>query len=513
VRILAAHFPGYPLQVALRACPLPEGRRAAFVVAATVADGRAREVPPSATLVATSSIARRAGIVPGMTVTQARARSADVIVRPTDPAAHEAARISIAEVLSGFGPRVEVQERLAAGFVDVTGERTPEIELAHELVRRLAPAGFVARAAAASGRFGARTLAAHARAPACAVAAEEEEAALAPLPSSMLPLEESEVEERAREVLPRLGLATLADIARLPADTLARRFGAPAARWPALARGDDPTPLAPFRLPEALFEKVELAMPLDQLEPMLFPLRALFDRLCARLIARGVACSRVVVHLVLEPWGRPAPGATLEIRLPQPTVIPRTLLEVARERLSRLRLPGPVREMAVELADSVPTRERQLELFSKAPPAPEKLAVTLGRLASAFGETAVFAAALAEEHRPERAYDPREMPEPVPMRDPAPPPPPDDRLRPVRLLHAPEPVHLRPPNGSAAAELVVRGMRLTVTSLDGPERLSGEWWESYFDRDYFLARTEEGSRWWIFHDRRAGTWHLHGLFD
>lgn len=37
--------------------------------------------------------------------------------------------------------------------------------------------------------------------------------------------------------------------------------------------------------------------------------------------------------------------------------------------------------------------------------------------------------------------------------------------------------------------------------------------DSYVSRDDYLARDPAGERLWIYRDRRAQRWYLHGLFD
>ena len=49
--------------------------------------------------------------------------------------------------------------------------------------------------------------------------------------------------------------------------------------------------------------------------------------------------------------------------------------------------------------------------------------------------------------------------------------------------------------------------------LRGPERIESGWWDQDdVRRDYYLARTAEGTRLWVFRDRHAGQWYLQGLW-
>ena len=52
-----------------------------------------------------------------------------------------------------------------------------------------------------------------------------------------------------------------------------------------------------------------------------------------------------------------------------------------------------------------------------------------------------------------------------------------------------------------------------LTAESGPERIETGWWDGHdVQRDYYVARNPRGVRVWIFRDRHAGGWYLHGLF-
>ena len=58
-----------------------------------------------------------------------------------------------------------------------------------------------------------------------------------------------------------------------------------------------------------------------------------------------------------------------------------------------------------------------------------------------------------------------------------------------------------------------------IAALEGPERLSPEWWRLALDtRDYFRLQAETGQRFWIFTapSDKGGTgdreWYMHGFF-
>ena len=46
----------------------------------------------------------------------------------------------------------------------------------------------------------------------------------------------------------------------------------------------------------------------------------------------------------------------------------------------------------------------------------------------------------------------------------------------------------------------------------GPERIEDNWWQKPTSRDYYIARGVRGQHYWIFRDRRAQQWYIHGIF-
>ena len=52
-----------------------------------------------------------------------------------------------------------------------------------------------------------------------------------------------------------------------------------------------------------------------------------------------------------------------------------------------------------------------------------------------------------------------------------------------------------------------------ITSVAGPDRLSGGIWEDAYAREYFRALTADGALVWLFRDARRESWFLHGWWD
>jgi protein ImuB len=503
--VLALCVPELPLQRLARARALEAGGRPLAVAA----EGR---------IVHCDAAARGQGVRSGDTVAEALAACGRLDVVPLDPAADRAALRALAEAVLGLAPAVEVDApdtllldasaaHLAPGATGRRPDGAPAREEAERALgaRALAIAeemGYAGRAAVAGGRAPARALARHGAARMAIVAPEALATAL-----GVLPLEALGLEPAVAARLRALGVADPGALARLPAGTLAHRFGPAGVQAARLARGDDDAPLSPF-VPETLpVEALELEAPAESAEPLLFGLKRLADRVAARLAGRGLGATRLRLTLALDPRGE----ERIAIPLAQPTASAARWLVPAKEHLFSLRLPGAVTALKLAAEEVAVVAPEQLAIGDR-PEALAALDVVLARLAVRLGDGALFAAEPVDRYRPEGAY------RPVPFRPPrarvragevggtvAPP-------RPTRLLAEPAPIVAEGEGGRLTA-LRVGGRARAVLAWDGPERLRGEWWSAPFDRDYYRVRLDGVGDCWVYRDGADGRLWLHGFFD
>jgi protein ImuB len=213
----------------------------------------------------------------------------------SQPPAPGAAFDPVVAAVEEFCPRVEV---VRPGMCAISargpsryfgGEKSLITKIAHAVTSL----GITCRAGIADGLFAAQ-LAAQAGSSPVVVPPGGTPAFLAGYPVSVL-----EIPELA-ELLPRLGIWTLGDFARLPAAESANRFGAPGARAHRLARGLDPRPLSPRALPADLSVQLDFDPPVEQSEPVVFAAKALADELHAGLAARGLACVRLQTEVIFD---------------------------------------------------------------------------------------------------------------------------------------------------------------------------------------------------------------------
>ena len=61
--------------------------------------------------------------------------------------------------------------------------------------------------------------------------------------------------------------------------------------------------------------------------------------------------------------------------------------------------------------------------------------------------------------------------------------------------------------------LAIDGGWRAVREFQGPERLSGDWWEDGYCREYYRVTTEAGELLWVFYEPRQRGWFWHGWWD
>lgn len=525
-RVLALCFPDLPLQRMLRQREAAKGG---------APERRPLAVERDGLVVSCDAEARAHGVRRGDSLVQARAACSELEAVPASAADDRAALEALAEVLLTLTPAVEVAspdelllDATGAGLLARVREQA-EAALADRAIALAAGLGLRCRAAVADGRGPARALARHGASDA-RVVARGAAAALGVLPLAALDLPAG-IHDR----LAALGLRQVGELARLPPEALAHRFGAPGlAAW-RLAHGEDPSPLVPYvprRLPE---EQLELEVPVDSAEPLLFGARRLCDRLAARLAGRGLGATRLVLLLALDGARDAVREERLEIALAAPSITASSWVLVLRERLGALRLSAAVRAMVLTVAEAATAPVEQLALGDR----PEQLLAlesVLARLGARLGEGALLAAQPVDNYKPESAYRARSFAARRRRRagvgregasvakdarrkagrdvdaTATVEGPPASHARPTRLLPRPQPLVALGEGGRLTA-LRVGGRTLRVLALSPPERLAGEWWGDPFDRDYYRARIEGLGECWIFRDAGGGRLWLHGLFD
>lgn len=504
MRRLYLHLPRFPVQRKVREAPY----LAKKPLVLWLEEKGARKVAFC------SSAALAAGVRVGLSLSAARALCDGLESFAFEPKLELAALASLAEALLCLGPSFQLDPPeglwLDASAAPLQGS---EEALAQSVLESCAAQGYLGRVAVASESFSGRALARHGKSALAVVPPDRSAAALASLP--LLALEE----EPVRVALARLGLHTLGELAALPAGAVLARLGVAGVRAQRACRAQDAGPWVPEPPSEVLEELFSLEWPAESLEPLLFASKILLDRLCARLQGRGLSAVRLKVSLELDPRG----SQELFLTLARPSAQARHLLELLRHRYETLSLDSPVRAVRMRVEKAGKSEGWQLSLGEE-PTGDAALEVVLARLTDALGEGALFSAAPAGSHRPERAYALEAFCPPVRPRGlgselaagaiQGQPVDPTLRQRPSRLFPQAQElgVELGPDGEILSAKIF--GRRRRVLSLSGPERLCGEWWDGPgFERDYYRVCFEGLGPVWIFQAKPQGQFYLQGLFD
>lgn len=487
---LCAHLPNLPLE-ALGA----GGDRAGHDAACAVEGAGARQV-----VVAASEAARRRGVAPGIGLNAALALVPGLVVHERQPAAETALLDRLARWATQFTPLVSLEppDALLAEVRGSLGLFGGAEALRRRAGRELRGAGLHAVTAVAPTPRAALWLV-RAGLGLCVESVDGLPALAARLPLGCLGWPEASI-----RTLARLGARTLADLARLPREGFARRFG------PALLGeldegfGRRREPRRRAVMPERFDASLELPAESASLRLIEAALGSLLGRLQDFLRARVAGVS----GLTVEFRHRTGPATRLRLGLARPSGDGGHLLALLRERLARTLLPAPTLALRMRSTVALPLLRQDRPLLGRTPQDtdPEDAVRLVERLRARLGSDAVFGVCLVPEHRPESAW---RIAEPAVRSGPRPSQQqPHLPVAPRPLWMLVEPQRLRERNGRP----LHGGQPLELAS--GPERIETGWWDGRdVRRDYYDARTPDGLRLWVYRERgREGDWWLHGVF-
>jgi protein ImuB len=481
---------------------------------------------------AVSPAARALGIVPGMALTQVRAATPDVVVRDADPAgdARDLHRLAVA-LARRWSPTVAIADpqTLSLDLTGVAHLHGGEAGMARRIVRLLARIGVTARIAIADTAGAAWACAHHAADRVTILPPGETLAAIAALPVAAL-----RIDDHALELLRRLGIDHVGQLAALPRAPLARRFGRAVPLRLDQASGRAAEPLDPVVPPVAITVEQRFAEPLLTAEPIAHWIAQLVARLVEDL-ARDGRGARVVL---LAATRVDAAVQVERVGFARPTRAAGHMLRLLLRRIERLDPGFGIEALSLHVRRADPLGPEAFDGDLADGECPD-LAPLVDAIVNRIGTRRLWRARAVESDVPERsvggtaALDPPARTASVLARDDV------RRLdargvdhpwhprwpRPARLLRRPEPVD------NVMAELpdhwprrfTWRGITHAIVRGDGPERITGEWWRRVAERDsvrdYFQVEDAEGRRFWLFRRGDAQrsvtgdlSWYVHGTF-
>jgi protein ImuB len=242
-------------------------------------------------VIACSAAARAEGVRPGLRRREAQGRCPELELLAHDPARDARAFEPVLVAVEQLTPWVEVLRPGECAFPARGAARYHGGEPALAVTVTAAVHAAIGgrggcRVGIADGTFAAGLAARHQ----AIVPPGGSRAFLAPLPVATLDRPD------LADLLVRLGLRTLGDLAALPRVDLATRFGPEGARASRLASGLDERPREARRPPPDLRAAAELDPPADRVDIAAFTAKALADELVARLDRLGLACTRLRIE-------------------------------------------------------------------------------------------------------------------------------------------------------------------------------------------------------------------------
>ena len=310
----------------------------------------------------------------------------------------ESADLSLVEFAYGFSPVVE-EVRPGTVVIDVEGCELlfgSPYQLAGEVVRRAETTVNIALAANPDAAIHAATYLKGIT----FISSGEELTCLGDFPLAQLDHSlvnvEKKVADEIRETLRLWGVRSFGDFASLPAAGVSERLGPAGIKLQQLATGKTERHLKVKQPAPVFANSIELEHPLSELEPLSFIFARLLHHLCAALNAYALATNELCVTMQL------ADQATHERRLslPYPMRDHKVFLKLLLLDTEMHPPQAAVRSVAIA-CEPVKPRVLQNGLFVPLAPAPDKLELTLARLAKLVGEQNIGSPVVLDTHRPD----------------------------------------------------------------------------------------------------------------
>jgi protein ImuB len=330
---------------------------------------------------------------------------------------------------------------------------------------------------------------------------------------------EKELAAQMLETLRLWGVRTFADFAALPAAGVSERLGQAGLKLQQLAAGKTERHLH-VKQPEPVFStSLELEHAISELEPLSFIFARLLHQLCAALNAHALATNELSVTLLLENQTT----HERKLALPHPMRDHKVFLKLL---LLDAEMHPPQSAVTAVSITCEPVKPRVLQsgLFVPLAPAPDKLELTLARLAKLVGEDNVGSPVLLDTHRPDafsmKRFTLQTEPDRRRRKKNRPPavrarqclgfrrfrPP----LRAIVEAHQGWPTQI-------SAWSKQRSVYGKVVDLAGPWRTTGDWWRddgwARDEWDVTLERLGRQTLYRVFRELKTENWFVEGNYD
>jgi protein ImuB len=498
----ALWLPRFQLQAALRI--RPEASRGPLAVLDSDLTLSPTEAEKKGHVLHANPQAERAGIVAGMTPSQALARCSGLILIHRIPEEEARAHADLLRCASHWTPHYEsTAPGLCVLEVSRVRNMRGRLETSGANMRQwLAQCGLQAQVGFAEN-LDMACLAARAATTGVLVLNEQpghETALLRQLPLTVL-----QPSANVSEVLYLWGIHTLADLTSLPRADVTARLGMEGATLWDMAAGGRERLLRLVRPEVAYREVMELEHAVESLEPLLFLLRRMLDSLCARLAESWLVASAERIVLKFEN----DEVHERSIQIAEPTRHAELLLRVLHTHLDGLSTAAPIRVVTLELTPAPPDA-RQSQLFQRGLRNPNRFAETLAQLEALLGAGNVGRPVLLPSRRRDAFVLKNQIEAPALSKGDTPSGENITHGLPLRWHRPARQIAVQMREGRPAA-MHTREGRLEILKTNPSSLLSGDWWDRHaWQREIWEVAASDGALYQIAREKQG--WVLDGIF-
>lgn len=296
-----------------------------------------------------------------------------------------------------------------------------------------------------------------------------------------------------RKIFSQLGIQSIKDLIDIPISLLSERFNSDLISNLEILLNKKQQILCKFKPSKTFYDEIQYINGLTNKESLIFPMKSLLKSLNEYLIAIHCRCSQII-------WKFTTPlnvNITMKIKLSRSKNDWSELLNLSRIKLDNINLPKVVEKVSLYCADLIQDKKINNEIFNDNKNKSQYKGNLVDSIVAKVGEKALFTLLTKNEHIPEKAgsitkFDMKQFFEQQTT----------ENTRPLWLLKTPNPIKFL--NGKLY-------FKSPITILSGPERINDNWWENNQQLDYYIARDEEGTNYWIY--KSGVKWFIHGIFS
>ena len=296
-----------------------------------------------------------------------------------------------------------------------------------------------------------------------------------------------------RKIFSQLGIQSIKDLIDIPISLLSERFNSDLISNLEILLNKKQQILCKFKPSKTFHDEIQYINGLTNKESLIFPMKSLLKSLNEYLIAIHCRCSQII-------WEFTTPlnvNITMKIKLSRSKNDWSELLNLSRIKLDNINLPKVVEKVSLYCADLIEDKKINNEIFNDNKNKSQYKGNLVDSIVAKVGEKALFTLLTKNEHIPKKAgsitkFDMKQFFEQQTT----------ENTRPLWLLKTPNPIKFL--NGKLY-------FKSPMTILSGPERINDNWWENNQQLDYYIARDEEGTNYWIY--KSGVKWFIHGIFS